>query len=249
MASSSSSSSNKNNNNNNNNMDSLNDGRSLFKRLIINTARAPYRVVKMISLWLSNFAPQSSFIHQILSMSDPEIDSVPVEAELILDSLLPGRSSSNDDNDVPITTGLLNMSMNTQYFIINRDSVFEGMSDILSSLRSMVSEDLATWMNGGLNVSYRVGGLQIKANNEAGSSDGISFTKEELREFFIRRYAAIEWVIFPNTPPNSSPKLARIVFFTPMALDMVLGNSNLLELEIEGKCLWARRFRWVDMRA
>ncbi|KAK1313674.1 hypothetical protein QJS10_CPA06g01404 [Acorus calamus] len=103
----------------------------------------------MISLWLSHFAPQSSFIHQILSMSDPEIDLVPVEAELILDSLLPGHSSSNDDNDVPVT------------------AVFEGISDILSSLLSMVSEDLATRMNGGLNVSYRVGGLQIKANNEA----------------------------------------------------------------------------------
>ncbi|KAK1265812.1 hypothetical protein QJS04_geneDACA016654 [Acorus gramineus] len=169
MASSSSS----NKNNNNSNMDSLHDGRNLFKRLIINTARAPYRVVEMISLWLSHFTPQISFIHQILSMSDPEMDLVPVEAELILDSLLPGHSSSDDDNDVPIT------------------AVFEGISDILSSLRSMVSEDLVTRMNG-LNVSYRVGGLQIKANNEARSSDAFG---DECRE-----YAAIEWdrVLYAN---------------------------------------------------
>ncbi|KAK1263896.1 hypothetical protein QJS04_geneDACA013519 [Acorus gramineus] len=126
---------------------SLHDARWLFPRLVSNIARHSYRAVEIITLWfwLSHRFPESGLIRQILFMNDQGMESLAAEADLILNSLLPNPTPTrnDDDNDVPITAALLNMqTMNTQYFINNKESASQGMSTTMGGLRWMVFEDL-----------------------------------------------------------------------------------------------------------
>ncbi|KAK1289735.1 hypothetical protein QJS10_CPB18g00451 [Acorus calamus] len=221
---------------------SLHDARLLFPRLASNITRHPYRAVEIITLWfwLSHRFPESSLIRQILFMNDQDIESLAVEADLILDPLLlPNLAPTrNDNNDVPITAALLNMrTMNTQYFINNCDSVSQGLSTTLGGLRWMVFEDL-------LGQDQMAVVVAIVANE--------NLNWMVLMDLFWANvynnnpplgYGGVEKVVIQETPATSSSLYARIVFHSPMVLYMVLGNSNMVELLIGGKRMWARRFK------
>ncbi|KAK1267582.1 hypothetical protein QJS04_geneDACA016660 [Acorus gramineus] len=268
---------------------SLHDARRLFPRLVSNIARHSYRAVEIITLWfwLSHRFPESGLIRQILFMNDQDIESLAVEADLILNSLLlPNPAPTHDDNnDMPITAALLNMqTINTQYCINNCDSVSQGLSATLCGLRWMVFEDLLgqdqmavaaaivanenlNWMvlmdlfwanvyNNNPLLGYPLLRMIINDDDEDDNDDDLTsectllvtfmrgslFTEEELREIFTR-YGGVEKVVIQETPATSSSLYARIVFHSPMVLYMVLGNSNMVELLIGGKRMWARRFK------
>ncbi|KAK1319827.1 hypothetical protein QJS10_CPB04g01840 [Acorus calamus] len=348
-----------------NNNNPYHEERFLFARLVLTIGRDPYRTVETISLWLwlCQCTPGSRLIHRILSMTDRDIHAVAVEAESILDSLLPGlvrRRASARDNDVPITAALLNLPVNIHYFRTNRESVSVGMSTFLGSLRSLVFEDLATGMRGCLNVN---GGddmninlnmnmdLSMNMNREMRSSQflpfvphgegtsnigrqtghllvnptataaaammaneqfnrivfmnhflanlnnnnnpllmypeqmmmnnpsvvapprmeevvavdggdesdgddpladertlfvtfsrGFPLTEEELREFFTRRYGAIEKILIQETPMGIPPLYAKIMFYSPLVVNRIIRNLNKVKFLIGGKHVWARRY-------
>ncbi|KAK1294868.1 hypothetical protein QJS10_CPA16g00163 [Acorus calamus] len=283
-----------------NNNNPFHEERFLFARLVLTIGRDPYRTVETISLWLwlCQCTPGSRLIHRILSMTDRDIHAVAVEAELILDSLLPGlvrRRASARDNDVPITAALLNLPVNIHYFRTNRESVSVGMSTFLGSLRSLVFEDFGmrgclnmmmnnnpsvglTGIGGGVNVGSSVTISEVRTNlnpnaplwapprmeevvavdggDESDGDDpladertlfvtfsrGFPLTEEELREFFTRRYGAIEKIQIQETPMGIPPLYAKIMFYSPLVVNRIIRNLNKVKFLIGGKHVWSRRY-------
>ncbi|KAK1271517.1 hypothetical protein QJS04_geneDACA014143 [Acorus gramineus] len=73
-------------------------------------------------------------------------------------------------------------------------------------------------------------------------SRGFPLTEEELREFFTRRYGAIEKILIQETPMGIPPLYAKIMFYSPLVVNRIIRNLNKVKFLIGGKHVWARRY-------
>ncbi|XP_057468062.1 uncharacterized protein LOC130757317 isoform X1 [Actinidia eriantha] len=240
--------------------------RRLYIILTNDLWRDPLESMRIMALWL--WLERSSFSHVVKKVSSlPQflINELADEAVACLNCLTtnPFLPLSELNYDIPMTQSLMDNEISLHYFHQNRLTAIQGIAKVINDVCARALTDLMqqaiernnaarTQMLISTLVQPNFDRLRIGAQDQVHPDDRtmfVTFSKgypvgaREIQDFFTRIYGdCVESLHMQEVPPGEQSLFARIVFYSPNSIDLILNGVGKAKFTINGKHVWMRKF-------
>ncbi|KAL7194001.1 hypothetical protein ACSBR2_025610 [Camellia fascicularis] len=246
--------------------------RRLYTILTKDLWRDPLESMRIIALWLwlerSSF---KNIISKILSLTQFLINELADEAVTCLNCLNANPFLSfYEAIHIPLTQNLMDNEISLNYFHENRVTAIQGISKVISDVcaraftdlmqqaiernaakmlvPSLVQPDFVRLRLGGVEMIKPPGTRAFEVHPDERTmfvtfSKGYPVAEREIREFFTRIYGdCIESLYMQEVQPGEQSLFARIVFYLPCSIELILNGVEKVKFTINGKHVWMRKF-------
>ncbi|GFS33778.1 hypothetical protein Acr_00g0030550 [Actinidia rufa] len=240
--------------------------RRLYIILTNDLCRDPVESMRIMALWL--WLERSSFSHVVKKVSSlPQflINELADEAVACLNCLTtnPFLPLSELNYDIPMTQSLMDNEISLHYFHQNRLTAIQGIAKVINDVCARLLTDLmqqAIERNNAARTQILISTLvqpsfdrlRIGAQDQVHPDDRtmfVTFSKgypvgaREIQDFFTRIYGdCVESLHMQEVLPGEQSLFARIVFYSPNSIDLILNGVGKAKFTINGKHVWMRKF-------
>lgn len=244
--------------------------RELYTILVINLCRDPLECYHIIALWIwLERMGYKNVVKNIMALPAILINWLADEAVICINCTNDDTFSlSAENNDIPLTQGLMEKEISLQFFNENRLIASQGVAKVvkevciraLSDIMKLATERNAAQISTSLK-NLSLGNVVQPSWNQGNGvraedrtlfvtfSKGYPVFEGEMREYFTRFYGdCVESLHMQEVEPNQQALYARIVFRSTSIIQRILigtssiGASGKAKFTINGKHVWARKF-------
>ncbi|CAH9065923.1 unnamed protein product [Cuscuta europaea] len=202
--------------------------RELYSILVFELGHEHFESVEILALWI--WLERSGFknvVQKILSLPINVINELAVDAITCLKCIKDATSPC----EVGLTQRVIGKQFSLRFLHENRVKASRGVQDAVAEVCAKALKDLVLVP-------------EEERTMFATFSKGYPVSEGEVRRFFTKVLGnCIECIHMQAVKPQEEqPLYARVVFFDPTHIDLILNGEHKAKFTINGKHVWMRRF-------